>query len=271
MRVLFIAPLLSKNAELATKRSEQPYPRRVPVRPVHMRPGVLRAARLATGSPLQEDLSPPRERDPWTGNADWRHGLAGDAYLQAGISPINASSSPPTHFCSLSVTARPPATASLQGVVLSGRTPPQVFGLAHRPDPSWTSPGPHSSESKEAAACYQKQPSSSGRSSQHGVAQPLTPGFTCSTAMEAVRQRLVGAHARGDMRSLRAASQAPLQAAALSLSPTLIPTLIPTPISTLSPAPGHRRRCWSCRRARSRACAPSMRSSASTSLSSSSP
>ena len=57
-----------------------------------------------------------------------------------------------------------------------------------------------------ALECSQRQPSSSGRSIQH-----LTPGFTCSKPMEAVRQRLVSAHARGDLRSLRAASQALLQ------------------------------------------------------------
>ena len=148
-----------------------------------MRPGVLLAARLATGCPDPHG-SPSRERDPWTGNADWRHGLAGDAYLRAGMSPINASPPPPTHFCSHSVTARPPQTASMQDIVLSAQTPPLSL-----------------------PECSQRQPSSSGRSSQ----QFLTPGFTCSTPMEAVRQRLVSAHARGDLRSLRAASQALLQ------------------------------------------------------------
>ena len=165
------------------------------------------------GSSCSGPASPCPERDPWAGNADWRHGSAGDVYLRAGISPINASSPPPTHFCSQSVIDRPPKTASVQrsGSPVKPNSPTLTrTRLAHRSGPSWTSPCPRSSDGTEAAIeCHQEQPSSSlGRCSQHGASQPLTP---CSAPMEAARRRLVSECARGDLRSLRAASQALLQ------------------------------------------------------------
>ena len=87
--------------------------------------------------------SPSRpERDPWAGNSDWRHGSAGDAYLRAGISLTNASSPPPTHFCSESVINRPPKTACVQrsGSPVKPNSPTLArTRTRHRSGPSWTS------------------------------------------------------------------------------------------------------------------------------------